>query len=145
MKEIYTDIYTINDISTVAGRLKALLDQCAVMTFTGPLGAGKTTLIKELLKQAGVNDLITSPTFAYVNHYSNGQGIIFNHFDLYRIGNLDQFTAAGFDEYLFAPGSKAIVEWPEHIMPLLAKDSCHVTIDYHQDPDKRIIHVLREG
>jgi tRNA threonylcarbamoyladenosine biosynthesis protein TsaE len=141
MKELYTGTYTINDISAVAKRLKGFLDQCAVMTFTGPLGAGKTTLVKELLKQAGITDLITSPTFAYVNHYRDGQGTIYNHFDLYRISNLEGFMAAGFDEYLFAPGSKAIVEWPEPIMPLLAKNSCHVTIDYHQDPDKRIIHI----
>lgn len=140
MKEIYTTHYSEKDIPSIAARLKKLFDQCAVMTFTGPLGAGKTTLVKELLKQAGVTDVVTSPTFAYVNQYK-ANGITYYHFDLYRIGTLDSFMAAGFDEYLFAPGSKALIEWPEPIMPLLAKQTYHVTIEYDQVPDMRTIRV----
>ena len=141
MKEIYTTIYSKDDIATVASRLKELLDNAAVMTFTGPLGAGKTTMVKELLKQSGVTDLITSPTFAYVNQYRNDKGTVYSHFDLYRIGTLDAFMAAGFDEYLFAPDCKALIEWPEPIMPLLTRDTYHVAIDYDGDPDKRIIRI----
>ena len=134
-----TTVYRLEDIPVVAKYLKKLLEACQVMTFTGPLGAGKTTLVKELLAQSGVTDLITSPTFAYVNQYQNKEGITYHHFDLYRIDSVDAFRAAGFDEYLYAPESRCLIEWPAPIMPLLAENSCHITIDYHDDPDKRTL------
>lgn len=143
MKEIYTATYTLTEVPQIAARLKQFLSSGAVMTFTGPLGAGKTTLVKELLKQMGITDTVTSPTFAYVNEYRDNEGTIYYHFDLYRIGSLDAFTSAGFDEYLFAPNSKALIEWPAPIMPLLTRSSYHVAIDYAPDQSKRTICVTQ--
>lgn len=130
--------YSLSDIPRVAQRLNELLQECHIMTFTGPLGAGKTTLIKELLRQAGVKDLITSPTFAYVNEYQNEAGVNFFHFDLYRINSLEEFTGAGFHEYLYAPQSRCLIEWPAPIIPLLNQKVCHITIDY-DGPDSRVM------
>ena len=84
-----------------------------------------------MLKQKGVAQPVTSPTFTYVNVYENDNGQLFYHFDLYRIETLDAFIAAGFNEYLYAPNSWAFIEWPEVIMPLLTEAVCHCTIDYH--------------
>ncbi len=139
-------LYTEEDISKVALRLKKELSLCDVMTFTGPLGAGKTTLIRELFKQLGIKDSITSPTFAYMKQY-NRESVTYYHFDLYRIDTLEGFVGAGFDEYLYQVSSKAIVEWPEIIMPLIIKNACHVVIDYlGEDEKKRLItwHCTRE-
>ncbi len=133
--------YTINDVASVAAKLKERLPNCSVITFTGPLGAGKTTLIKELLRQCGVQETVTSPTFTYLNLYENQSGETFYHFDLYRIGSMYEFQEAGFDEYLYEPGSYALIEWPEYILPLLSKQVCHVTIGYHDDPEKRVISI----
>jgi tRNA threonylcarbamoyladenosine biosynthesis protein TsaE len=111
------------------------------MTFTGPLGAGKTTIIRELLRRSGVTGLITSPTFTYVNLYTNEQGQTFYHFDLYRIQTLDEFAHAGFDEYLYQPNSRCFIEWPAIIEPLLSSNVCRVTLDY-DGSDARMIYVL---
>ncbi len=138
-----TITYSLSDIPSVAKKLKEQLKDCQVITFTGPLGAGKTTLIKELLKQWGVTDTVTSPTFTYLNLYENEAGNTFYHFDLYRIKSLAEFQEAGFDEYL-ETGAYTLIEWPEHILPLLSQ-ACHVTIDYHEDTEKRVMTITKKG
>jgi|SRR5579872_3364565 tRNA threonylcarbamoyladenosine biosynthesis protein TsaE len=125
--------YRLDDISSVAKQLQEQLDNYRIITFTGPLGAGKTTLVKELLKQSGVADVVTSPTFTYLNIYENKKGQRFYHFDLYRIETLDQFLEAGFDEYLNQPQSLVLIEWPEPILPLLKEGACHIKIEYAGD------------
>ncbi len=135
-------IYSLADIPALAGKLKVLLKDHPVMTFSGSLGTGKTTLIKELLRQCGIQQRVTSPTFTYVNQYENEEGNTFYHFDLYRINSLDDFFLAGFDENLYLPDSSTLIEWPEHIMPLLKERVCHVYLDYHDDPSKRVMKIV---
>ena len=119
-----------SQMALVAAQLKNLMDHCQVFTFTGPLGAGKTTLVSELLRQTGIKGPITSPTFTYVNEYENEQGKRFYHFDLYRVKSLAEFLSSGFDEYLYAPASWALIEWPEVISPLLNHAVCQVSLEY---------------
>lgn len=76
------------------------------------MGAGKTTLIREICTQLGVADNVTSPTFALVNHYRSGRGDNIFHFDFYRIEKLDEAYDLGYDEY-FDSGALCLVEWPE--------------------------------
>lgn len=132
-------IYSLDDHEVVIQELKKLMSTVQVFAFNGPLGAGKTTTIKALLRSCGVTDVITSPTFTYVNEYKNNQGEHFYHFDLYRIGSIEEFQAQGFDEYLYQLGSWAFIEWPEVIKPLLTHNVCWVTFDYHDDPEKRVV------
>jgi|HubBroStandDraft_1064217.scaffolds.fasta_scaffold311087_1 tRNA threonylcarbamoyladenosine biosynthesis protein TsaE len=145
-------IYSLDDHEVVIQELKALMPQVSVFACVGPLGAGKTTTIKALLRSCGVTGVITSPTFTYVNEYTNEQGERFYHFDLYRISSVEDFQAQGFDEYLYQPAlrssqsevgadSRSFIEWPEVIKPLLTHDVCWVTFDYHADPDKRIVKI----
>lgn len=91
-----------------------------IVAFVGPLGAGKTTLIKCLLARLGVQEEVTSPTFAYVNTYVGAGGMTIHHFDLYRLSSLDEFLQAGFDEYLTDPAAVTVIEWPEVIFPWLS-------------------------
>lgn len=121
--------YTQQELSTVVDELYRLLQTTSVMTFEGPLGAGKTTLVRELLRFCGVHEPVVSPTFSYVYTYRVG-GQVFHHFDLYRLTGLDDFVQAGFDEYLYQPHTKVFIEWPEIIMPLLTREACMVTLDY---------------
>ncbi len=109
-----------NDMPTfVKKQILPLLKDYSILTFTGPLGAGKTTLIREILHQSGVADHVTSPTFGYVKSYVGTHGHCFYHFDLYRIDSVDSFINAGFDEYLMQKNCTCLIEWPEVIEPLL--------------------------
>ena len=137
MKE--TIEYSLQELPLVVQELKKMLSGSAALTLTGSLGAGKTTLVKELLKAYGVSDRVTSPTFTYMNQYENEEGRRFYHFDLYRIKTMQDFMAAGFQEYLYQPNSMAIIEWPEAILPLLDQKVCHVDIEYHEDPGRRVL------
>lgn len=128
-----TITYTLHDIDTVAAQLWALHEHCAVYTFKGHLGAGKTTLIRAMLAQAGVMQPVTSPTFTYINLYTNNSGHTFYHFDLYRVPTDNEFLAQGFDEYLYLPNSWCFIEWPEPIMVLMTKRVCHTSLDYVSD------------
>ncbi len=81
--------------------------------FYGEMGAGKTTLIKQVCKYMGINDNITSPTFAIVNEYKN-KNIRINHFDFYRLQSIKEVFDIGFEEYLDS-GDYCFIEWPEII------------------------------
>lgn len=123
--------FTLNELEMIANNLYLLKDRYKVYTFSGPLGAGKTTMVKELIKQFGVTTAIVSPTFSYVNVYENTQGQLLYHFDLYRLAHLQEFLEAGFDEFLYLNKSWTFIEWPEIITPLLTHQVCTITIDYN--------------
>jgi tRNA threonylcarbamoyladenosine biosynthesis protein TsaE len=132
-------INSLEELQQVAVLLKNLMDSCKIFTFTGSLGAGKTTLIQLLLRQCNVKGPITSPTFTYVNVYHNDLQQTFYHFDLYRIKSVDDFIYAGFDEYFHQPNSWCFIEWPEVIAPLLTHNVCHVAIEYVHEGTRKII------
>lgn len=131
-------VYGLDEISDVAQYLKKKFNDCRIFAFYGSLGAGKTTLIRELLKSCNVKGPVTSPTFTYMNLYKNAQGQKFCHFDLYRLKNVNDFLEAGFDEYL-NDDSIVFVEWPEIIETLLKSDVCKVKIDYCKNGKKRLL------
>lgn len=139
MKQV--QLFTKNQIPEVACLLVNKLKKSAVMTFTGPLGAGKTTLIQSILQQLGVVGPITSPTYTYVCVYDLPDGKKVYHFDLYRFTSLDEFIQAGFDEYLNQPDSYCLIEWPGVIQELLQDAVVAVKLD-HVDENTRKIEVL---
>lgn len=138
IKEV-TKIYGLEDLTTIVNELYALKDHCSVYTFTGDLGAGKTTLVKALLKKFGVQDIVTSPTFGYVNTYHNHNHEMLHHFDLYRLINPEEFLQLGFDEYLYVQKSWSFIEWPEIIESLLHHNVCKIQLDYESSLEQRII------
>lgn len=126
-------LFSLEEVGSIAKKIQEELSHCMVITFDGPLGAGKTTLVRTLLLQLGVQGPITSPTFNYLNQYENERGQTFYHFDCYRLASLNDFLAAGFDEYLYQPNSWAFIEWPEIVFPLLTHNVCHVSLDYYEN------------
>lgn len=117
-------IFKLSEVESVAKEL--LLPHVtpgAIFAFYGPLGAGKTTLIKNFLAQCGVKEAVTSPTFAYVNTYAGDNGQLFYHFDLYRLNTLESFIELGFDEMVLNDSACSIIEWPEVIEGLLEKQA----------------------
>lgn len=133
MEKKETLIYSLDEINVAVELLKGFMDKYSIFAFSGPLGAGKTTLIRALLRSCGVQSTITSPTFTYMNIYQNKLGHKFYHFDLYRISSVDEFIDQGFNEYFYQPDSWVFLEWPEVIESLLGKQVCKITIDYEKD------------
>lgn len=133
-------IYSADELAQAVDFLWPLFEKSAVITLTGSLGAGKTTLAQALLKRAGVTGPIQSPTFTYVSVYKTPSGLTIYHFDLYRLSSLKDFLQAGFDEYLYVENAKVLIEWPEIVMPLLKHDVCHVEIEYEGFDQRKLMY-----
>lgn len=135
-----TQIYASTDIAAIASKIvaDALQNNCHIFTLQGDLGAGKTTLCKELIRQLGSSDTVMSPTYAYMNRYQAGKREIF-HFDLYRLSSQEAFYQAGFDEYLSRPQSVVFIEWPEVIAQGLSGFAvCAIRIEYRDEMSRLI-------
>ena len=107
-----------------------------VFAFYGKMGAGKTTFIKAICEELGVNDVITSPTFAIVNEYSLTSDSIF-HFDFYRIKKLEEVYDMGFEDYFYS-GALCLIEWPELIEEVLPEDAVKVSITENADGSRTV-------
>lgn len=137
------ELDSVNDLPYVAERLLATIRNkgVSVVAFFGPMGAGKTTLIRELALQSGVRDTVTSPTFALINQYADAQGRTINHFDFYRIDKVSEAYDMGYEEYFYG-GDLCLVEWPEKVEELLPDDALRVTISpYPGHEGKRSISI----
>lgn len=137
MNEIRIE-YGVSQLNKVAKQCVQAANNMAVVTLTGSLGAGKTTLVSAIMKEWGVNEPVISPTFTYMNVYTLADGRTAYHFDLYRLDSLESFEQAGFAEYLYQKNSVCLIEWPEIIIPLLRRSVCHIAIDF-LGLDKRIV------
>lgn len=102
-----------------------------VFAFYGKMGAGKTTFIKAICEELGVEDVITSPTFAIVNEYEAPDTTIY-HFDFYRIKKLEEVYDMGYEDYFYG-GGLCFIEWPELIEELLPEDALRITITEQSD------------
>ena len=140
MEIIITDIEHIGD---AARQFVDIIGDHRVFAFYGSMGAGKTTFIKAICEQLGVEDVITSPTFAIVNEYTlNTQHSTLNtqqifHFDFYRIKRLEEVYDMGYEDYFYS-GSICFIEWPELIEELLPDDAVRVTITEQPDGSRTV-------
>jgi len=130
--------FAVQDMQGVASELVKKMPKTKVFTFTGPLGAGKTTMVQHMLKECGITGPVQSPTYTYVSVYKLKDGTTFYHFDLYRLDTLDDFLEAGFEEYLYQPNSYCFIEWPEIMKSLLKDSACHVTLEYESNDTRSI-------
>ena len=140
MKKQYD--YRSDELYSMACKLKTLCDKYRIIAFSGPLGSGKTTLIRELLRLYGVQGVIVSPTFSYVSLYKVSDRLTLYHFDLYRIMSVNAFLEAGFHEYLDDVCGKVFIEWPEVIASLLIQyQVAHIGLCYKEDAlnERRLI------
>ena len=132
-------INNLEGIDNAAREFVAGMGKSRVFALYGKMGAGKTTFIKAVCEQLGVEDVITSPTFAIVNEYtSETSGDTIYHFDFYRIKKLDEVYDMGYEEYFYS-GSLCFIEWPELIESLLPEDATKVTIKENEDGSRSVI------
>ena len=125
-------INTLGDIHEAAKTFNENRGNATVLAFYGKMGAGKTTFIKALCEEFGVEDVITSPTFSIVNEYTDRDGKPIYHFDFYRIKKIEEVYDMGYEDY-FDSGNLCLLEWPELIDDLLPEDVLKVTITEQED------------
>ena len=131
-------IKSIEDIAVAAKEFVAAMGERKVFAFYGKMGAGKTTFIKAVCEELGVEDVINSPTFAIVNEYVDGQGEPVYHFDFYRIKNQQEVMDLGYEDYVYS-GHVCFMEWPELIENLLPDDAVKVTIEEEIDGGRVLV------
>ena len=137
-KEFHVD--GVGDLAEVSDYLMSQRAVADVVAFYGPMGAGKTTLIKDLCHRMGVTDEVNSPTFAIVNEYVTEEGESVYHFDFYRIKKLEEAYDIGYENYFYS-GNLCLIEWPELIEPLLPERYLRVDIRLGSTDDERIINI----
>ena len=135
-------IKDLADIRKAAREFVGNMGSSKVFAFYGEMGAGKTTFIKAVCEELGVEDVITSPTFAIVNEYTcspgraGGSTQVF-HFDFYRIKKLEEVYDMGYEEYFYS-GAFCFIEWPELIEELLPDDAVRVTVSEASDGSREV-------
>lgn len=130
-------INSLNEIGKAAQEFVAAMGDRKVFAFYGKMGAGKTTFIKAVCEELGVEDVINSPTFAIVNEYVDGKGEPIYHFDFYRIKNQQEVLDIGYEDYVYS-GNVCFMEWPELIENLLPDDAVKVTIEEEMDGSRKV-------
>ena len=143
MAEKTFEIHSLEELSEVSDYLISLREHSDIIAFYGTMGAGKTTLIKNLCHRMGVTDEVNSPTFAIVNEYSTMEGESVYHFDFYRIKKLEEVYDIGYENYFYS-GHLCLLEWPEMIEPLMPEHLIRVEIRLGATDDDRIITVIEE-
>lgn len=141
MKTKEFSVSNIGELISVCQELESEAKSSNLILFSGEMGAGKTTLIKELCKHLGVKDEVSSPTFSLVNEYRGTSGKIY-HFDLYRIQSEEELYDIGYEDYFYS-GYLCLVEWPEMASGIIPEN--HISVKIRVENDQRIITVTHQS
>lgn len=131
-------IHSLEDLQVFADKLAMELQGGEVIALQGELGAGKTTLVKFLAAALGVNQEVTSPTFALERQYTTNQAFKLHHFDWYRLETAKAVKDLGVQELFGQPNVVCVVEWPQRGSKLLPSDTMWIYIDYVDTQTRKI-------
>ncbi len=126
------------ETQSLGTKLGAALQAGDILCLDGDLGAGKTTLTKAIAKAMGIEDHVTSPTFTIVQEYEGTLPLY--HFDVYRVGDLDEFFEIGYEDYFDGRGV-CIVEWAKQVEDALPPRAIRMELHYGTEPTHRLAKV----
>jgi len=129
----------LNELRDIARFILNFAGDTRHMLFYAPMGAGKTTFIKELCQELGSADQFSSPTYSIVNEYQYKDGKIF-HFDLYRLNSSEELMDLGIEEYLNS-NQYCFFEWPEKAEAFLSPN--HLKIEIEMDENNRYLRATK--
>ena len=129
-------VFSLDQIKEVATQILAANPK-KIILFNGEMGVGKTTLIKQLCKNLGVQNATSSPTFSLVNEYYTSDNQIVYHFDFYRLNKETEALDMGVDDYLYS-GNWCFIEWSEKIASLLPEETSTITIELLADGKREL-------
>lgn len=142
------EIFHIDDVKSFAEKLITFIKYkekvtAQVVTFSGDLGVGKTTLAKHIGRILGVKDNMTSPTFVIMKKYKTSDKTFKNliHIDAYRLNQSSELINLGWDDILEDRSNLVIVEWPERVLECVEKADFKVQLR-HIDEDKRSFEIV---
>jgi len=130
---------TVKNLSELPEAATQILEEAKgnrIFLFYANMGMGKTTLIKGICKQLGVDENVSSPTFSIVNEYE-AEGKKIYHFDFYRLKDEHEAFDLGYEEYFYS-GNYCFVEWPDKIENLLPEDAVSVYIKGNNEDERTI-------
>ena len=125
MKEFLLTTYSKEETMELGHKLAKKLPSGITLTFTGDLGAGKTTFVRGLAEGLNIKEVVQSPTFNIMKIYLKGDRPLI-HIDAYRLADID--TDIGLDEYIGYETGITVIEWPMYIERLIPQDSINVEI-----------------
>jgi tRNA threonylcarbamoyladenosine biosynthesis protein TsaE len=131
-------VSTLDEVTELKQVFRSLYNDHTVFCFHGELGAGKTSIIKVLCSDLGVNEGMSSPSFSLVNEYDSAEKGVIYHFDLYRLREPSELIEIGWEDYLNSD-SILFVEWPEKGGNFIPADALHVFIDVDLTTDQRTL------
>ncbi len=134
-------IHSTSELKLVADTVIQASKSSNIVALFGPMGAGKTTLIKEICHSIGVKDEVNSPTFALVNEYKDARNNPVYHFDFYRIKKLEEVFDIGYEDYFYS-NHLCLIEWPQMIENLLPQDVVTVEISLGETETERNITIV---
>ena len=132
--------FTINSLEEYPQAAKwftGFLQQGRIFAFYGKMGSGKTTFIKSVCEELGVEDTINSPTFAIVNEYADKESRPIYHFDFYRIKSVAELYNLGYEDYFYSDAI-CFIEWPQLAEEILPEETVKVTIDEDEEGTRYI-------
>ena len=132
--------YSLDEMSEIANLVLDIADEDNVIVFEGEMGSGKTTLIKAICIELGVEDATSSPTYALINEYQIDDDTIY-HMDLFRLKDVDEAIDIGIEDYLHSD-ALCLVEWPEVVQEVLPINYTRVCIEMI-DPSLRKIQISK--
>jgi tRNA threonylcarbamoyladenosine biosynthesis protein TsaE len=135
---------SISDLDSIACQIINAFPEYRIFLLDAGMGAGKTTLIRRLCACLGVEEDVTSPTFAIINVYDGANNSEIYHFDFYRLEHIEDAFQIGFYEYLDS-GNYCFLEWPAIVNDYIRDAYVKISIQQVDDPNLRNIYIESFG